>query len=183
MVTMYAWWLILAKSSIRARLILVFSHLKSPVSLSCKQHSMHFWSNQHSMTSWMTTISVRLICASICAVTIRRYSVRLSVYCENCPRRQSTSGYLIRKRTRRRQASTTSITSSFNGLIIYDKAYQMTNQGLRVDYEDLLRKVHKLGLSPIPLWKSFCTQHIPRPVSFLGMISAGEIVISCQKVK
>ena len=90
---------------------------------------------------------------------------------------------LTRKRTRRRQASTTSITSSFNSLIIYDKTYQMTNQGLRVDYEDLLRKIHKLGLSPIPLRKNFCAQQIPGPVSSLRMISVGEIVISCQKVK
>lgn len=161
----------------------VFSHLKSPVSLSCKQHSMHFSNNRYSMTSWMTTISVGWICASICDAIIRRYSAKLSAYCESCPRRQSTSGYLIRKSTRRRQASTTSITSSFNGLIIYDKTYQMTNQGLRADYVDLLRKVHKLGFSSIPLWKNFCAQHIPGPVSLLRMISTGKVMIPCQKVK
>ena len=49
--------------------------------------------------------------------------------------------------------------------------------------EDLLRKVHKLGFSPIPLWKNFCAQQIPGPVSLLRMISEGEVVIPYQKMK
>ena len=49
--------------------------------------------------------------------------------------------------------------------------------------EDLLRKVHKLGFSPIPLWKNFCAQQIPGPVSLLRMISEGEVAISYQQMK
>lgn len=49
--------------------------------------------------------------------------------------------------------------------------------------EDLLRKVHKQGFSPIPLWKNFCAQQIPGPVSLLRMISEGEVAISYQQMK
>ena len=58
---------------------------------------------------------------------------------------------------------------------------EMASEGFFV--EDLLRKVHKLGCSPIPLWKNFCTQQIPGPVSLLRMISEGEVVILYQKIK
>ena len=58
---------------------------------------------------------------------------------------------------------------------------EMASEGFFV--EDLLRKVHKLGFSPIPLWKNFCTQQIPEPVSLLRMISEGEVVILYQKMK
>ena len=58
---------------------------------------------------------------------------------------------------------------------------EMASEGFFV--EDLLRKVHKLGCSPIPLWKNFCTQQIPGPVSLLRMISEGEVVILYQKMK
>lgn len=58
---------------------------------------------------------------------------------------------------------------------------EMRSEGCLV--EDLLRKVHKLGFSPIPLWKNFCAQQIPGPVSLLRMISEGEVVIPYQKMK
>lgn len=58
---------------------------------------------------------------------------------------------------------------------------EMASEGFFV--EDLLRKVHKLGFSPVPLWKNFCTQQIPGPVSLLRMISKGEVVILYQKMK
>ena len=58
---------------------------------------------------------------------------------------------------------------------------EMQSEGFVVD--DLLRKVHKLGFSPIPLWKNFCAQQIPGPVSLLRMISEGEVVIPYQKMK
>lgn len=58
---------------------------------------------------------------------------------------------------------------------------EMRSEGFLV--EDLLRKVHKLGFSPIPLWKNFCAQQIPGPVSLLRMISEGEVVIPYQKMK
>lgn len=58
---------------------------------------------------------------------------------------------------------------------------EMRSEGCLVD--DLLRKVHKLGFSPIPLWKNFCAQQIPGPVSLLRMISEGEVVIPYQKMK
>ena len=58
---------------------------------------------------------------------------------------------------------------------------EMASEGFFV--EDLLRKVHKLGFSSIPLWKNFCTQQIPGPVSLLRMISEGEVVILYQKMK
>ena len=58
---------------------------------------------------------------------------------------------------------------------------EMASEGFAVD--DLLRRVHRLGLSPIPLWKNFCAQQIPGPVSLLRMISEGEIVIPYQKMK
>jgi len=58
---------------------------------------------------------------------------------------------------------------------------EMRSEGFFV--EDLLRKVHKLGFSPIPLWKNFYTQQIPGPVSLLRMISEGEVVIPYQKMK
>ena len=58
---------------------------------------------------------------------------------------------------------------------------EMRSEGCLV--EDLLRKVHKLGFSPIPLWKNFCVQQIPGPVSLLRMISEGEVVIPYQKMK
>lgn len=58
---------------------------------------------------------------------------------------------------------------------------EMRSEGFFV--EDLLRKVHKLGFSPIPLWKNFCAQQIPGPVSLLRMISEGEVVIPYQKMK
>ena len=58
---------------------------------------------------------------------------------------------------------------------------EMQSEGFAVD--DLLRKVHKLGFSPIPLWKNFCAQQIPGPVSLLRMISEGEVVIPYQKMK
>ena len=58
---------------------------------------------------------------------------------------------------------------------------EMQSEGFLV--EDLLRKVHKLGFSPIPLWKNFCAQQIPGPVSLLRMISEGEVMIPYQKMK
>jgi len=58
---------------------------------------------------------------------------------------------------------------------------EMRSEGCLV--EDLLRKVHKLGFSPIPLWKNFCAQQIPGPVYLLRMISAGEVMILYQKMK
>ena len=58
---------------------------------------------------------------------------------------------------------------------------EMASEGFTVD--DLLRKVHRLGFSPIPLWKNFCAQQIPGPVSLLRMISEGEVVIPYQKMK
>ena len=58
---------------------------------------------------------------------------------------------------------------------------EMQSEGFAVN--DLLRKVHKLGFSPIPLWKNFCAQQIPGPVSLLRMISEGEVVIPYQKMK
>lgn len=58
---------------------------------------------------------------------------------------------------------------------------EMQSEGFVVD--DLLRKVHKLRFSPIPLWKNFCAQQIPGPVSLLRMISEGEVVIPYQKMK
>lgn len=58
---------------------------------------------------------------------------------------------------------------------------EMASEGFTVD--DLLRKVHRLGFSPIPLWKNFCAQQIPGPVSLLRMISDGEVVIPYQKMK
>ena len=58
---------------------------------------------------------------------------------------------------------------------------EMRSEGFFV--EDLLRKVHKLGFSPIPLWKNFCAQQIPGPVSLLRMISEDEVVIPYQKIK
>ena len=58
---------------------------------------------------------------------------------------------------------------------------EMRSEGFAVD--DLLGKVHKLGLSPIPLWKNFCAQQIPGPVSLLRMISAGEVVVPYPKMK
>ena len=58
---------------------------------------------------------------------------------------------------------------------------EMASEGFAVD--DLLRRVHKLGFSPIPLWKNFCAQQIPGPVSLLRMISEGEVVIPYQKMK
>ena len=58
---------------------------------------------------------------------------------------------------------------------------EMQSEGFAVD--DLLRKVHRLGFSPIPLWKNFCARQIPGPVSLLRMISEGEVVIPYQKMK
>ena len=58
---------------------------------------------------------------------------------------------------------------------------EMRSEGFAVN--DLLRRVHKLGFSPIPLWKNFCAQQIPGPVSLLRMISEGEVVIPYQKMK
>ena len=58
---------------------------------------------------------------------------------------------------------------------------EMQSEGFAVD--DLLRKVHRLGFSPIPLWKNLCAQQIPGPVSLLRMISEGEVVIPYQKMK
>ncbi len=58
---------------------------------------------------------------------------------------------------------------------------EMQSEGFAVN--DLLRRVHRLGFSPIPLWKNFCTQQIPGPVSLLRMISEGEVVIPYQKIK
>ena len=58
---------------------------------------------------------------------------------------------------------------------------EMRSEGFAAD--DLLRRVHRLGFSPIPLWKNFCAQQIPGPVSLLRMISDGEVVIPYQKMK
>ncbi len=58
---------------------------------------------------------------------------------------------------------------------------EMRSEGFAAD--DLLRRVHRLGFSPIPLWKNFCAQQIPGPVSLLRMISEGEVVIPYQKMK
>ena len=117
-VIMYTWWSIHVRSSIQMHPTSVFSHLKGSVSLSYKRRLMYFWSNPSLTTSWMTTISVGWTYASISAVTIRKSSARLFVCCESCPRRQSTSACLVKKRTKRRRTSTTSITSSFNAVPI-----------------------------------------------------------------
>ncbi len=58
---------------------------------------------------------------------------------------------------------------------------EMSSESFAVD--DLLRRVHRLGFSPIPLWKNFCAQQIPGPVSLLRMISEGEVVIPYKKMK
>lgn len=58
---------------------------------------------------------------------------------------------------------------------------EMSSESFAVD--DLLRRVHRLGFNPIPLWKNFCAQQIPGPVSLLRMISEGEVVIPYKKMK
>ena len=46
-----------------------------------------------------------------------------------------------------------------------------------------LDRFEEPGVSPIPLWKSFCAERLPSPVTLLKGISAGEIPVDYVLIK
>lgn len=41
----------------------------------------------------------------------------------------------------------------------------------------------EIGISPIPLWTSFCAQRLPGPVELLRAVSKGEVEVEYLKIK
>jgi len=58
---------------------------------------------------------------------------------------------------------------------------QMTECGY--DTSGLLKKFTKLGVSPIPIWKSFCAKRLPGPVSLLRSVAEGNVMVEYVKAK
>lgn len=58
---------------------------------------------------------------------------------------------------------------------------KMAKEGYDVD--SVLERFKKLGISPIPLWKSFCAQSIPGPVKLLELISDEDVEVAYIKKK
>lgn len=51
------------------------------------------------------------------------------------------------------------------------------------DTSELLDGFEKLGISPIPLWKDFCAQTLPGPVTILKGTSEGSMYVEYIRVK
>ncbi|MBR3561599.1 MAG: hypothetical protein IKI39_06160 [Oscillospiraceae bacterium] len=51
------------------------------------------------------------------------------------------------------------------------------------EIKDILDRFEELGVSPIPLWKSFCAERLPSPVTLLRGISEGEIKVDYVLIK
>ena len=67
---------------------------------------------------------------------------------------------------------------------IMDKVFErMEKDGIAFDRKDILDRFAKLGINPIPLWKSFCAERLPSPVTLLRGISEGEIKVDYILIK
>lgn len=67
---------------------------------------------------------------------------------------------------------------------IVDKVFdRMEADGWKLDRKDILHRFEKLGVSPIPLWKNYCAERLPSPITLLRGISAGEIKVNYVLIK
>lgn len=67
---------------------------------------------------------------------------------------------------------------------IVDKVFdRMEADGWKFDRKDILDRFEELGVNPIPLWKSFCAERLPSPVTLLRGISEGEIKVDYILIK
>lgn len=67
---------------------------------------------------------------------------------------------------------------------IMDRVFdRMEADGLKFDRKDVLNRFEELGISPIPLWKSFCAEYLPSPITLLKGISEGEIEVDYALIK
>ena len=67
---------------------------------------------------------------------------------------------------------------------IVDKVFdRMEADSWNIDRKDILDRFEKLGVSPIPLWKSFCAERLPSPITLLRGISEGEIEVDYVLIK
>ena len=67
---------------------------------------------------------------------------------------------------------------------IVDKVFdRMELDGWKFDRKDILDRFEELGVNPIPLWKSFCAERLPSPVTLLRGISEGEIKVDYILIK
>lgn len=67
---------------------------------------------------------------------------------------------------------------------IMDKVFErMEKDGIAFDRKDILDRFAKLGINPIPLWKSFCADRLPSPVALLKGISDGEFKVKYLLIK
>ncbi len=67
---------------------------------------------------------------------------------------------------------------------IVDKVFdRMEADGWKFDRKDILDRFKELGVNPIPLWKSFCAERLPSPVTLLRGISEGEIKVDYILIK
>lgn len=67
---------------------------------------------------------------------------------------------------------------------IMDRVFdRMEADGLKFDRKDILDRFEKLGISPIPLWKNFCAERLPSPITLLKGISEGEIKVDYVLIK
>lgn len=65
-----------------------------------------------------------------------------------------------------------------------DKVFdRMEVDSWNIDRKDILDRFEKLGVSPIPLWKSFCAERLPSPITLLRDVSDGEVKVDYILIK
>ena len=67
---------------------------------------------------------------------------------------------------------------------IMDKVFgRMETDGIQFDRKAILDRFEALGISPIPLWKSFCAARLPSPVTLLKGISGKKLKVDYVLIK
>jgi len=49
--------------------------------------------------------------------------------------------------------------------------------------DKLLDKFERIGISPIPLWESFCVKKIPGHVGLLNQLKEGDVIVDYSEEK
>ena len=69
------------------------------------------------------------------------------------------------------------------GKIVDNVFERMEKDGRKFDRKDILDRFEELGISPIPLWKNFCAERLPSPITLLRGISDGKIKVDYVLIK
>ncbi|MBE7003040.1 MAG: hypothetical protein E7425_01975 [Ruminococcaceae bacterium] len=82
-----------------------------------------------------------------------------------------------------RKICSVALVSRSHGQIV-DKVFsRMKEDGWAFDRKDILDRFEKLGISPIPLWKSFCAERLPSPVTLLKGMSGKKLKVNYVLIK